>query len=176
MIIKEVGAETTLDSRKQKTILVKIKTNVGEFSASAPNGKSRGKYEAKPYKKSLEGDIETLKKFKNYFSQEHIDKFEDLRRIEDISEKNMGANTLFALESAALKAVAKEQKKEIWQLINPKSKKIPRLVGNCIGGGLHSGKMMDKVSDFQEFLLIPISGSAEKNFETMKKIKEEVES
>lgn len=175
MIIKDVSAETIFDSRKEKTILVKIKTNVGEFSASAPNGKSKGKYEAKPYKKSIEDDIETLKKFKDYFSKEHIDKFEDLRRIEDITEKNVGANSLFALESASLKAIAKEQKKEIWEIINPKAKKIPRFIGNCIGGGKHSEGIMEKIPDFQEFLLIPNESSVEKNFETMKKIKEDVE-
>ena len=60
MIIKEVSAKEISDSRKEKTILVFIKTNVGNFYASAPNGKSRGEYEAKPYKKNLEGDIITL--------------------------------------------------------------------------------------------------------------------
>ena len=61
VVVKSVNAKFILDSRKEKTILVSVNTNAGKFSASAPNGKSVGKHEAKPYKKSLEKDIETLK-------------------------------------------------------------------------------------------------------------------
>lgn len=173
VVIKSVTAKSIFDSRKEKTILVSIKTNSGNFSASAPNGKSKGKHEAKSYKKSLEEDIKTIKKFKDYFSEEVIEKFDDLRRVEDIVEGHIGANTLFALESAVLKAIAKEQKKEIWELINPDSKKIPRLVGNCIGGGKHSD--IKPKPDFQEFLLISNSKSAAKAFEINKKIQEDTE-
>jgi enolase len=175
MQIKEVCGEIIKDSRNEKTILVRIKTNVGEFFASAPNGKSKGKNEAMPYKKTIENDIKKLESFKDYFSKEYIEKFEDLRRIEDIIGKDVGANTLFAFESAVLKALSKEQKKEIWQLINLNANKFPRLVGNCIGGGLHSQGINEKIPDFQEFLLIPNENSVEKNFNLMKKIKEDVE-
>ena len=172
VVIKSVSAKSILDSRKEKTISVTIKTKIGSFSASAPNGKSRGKYEAKPYKKSLEEDIRFLKDSKDYFSEEILEKFEDLRRVEDIVDRHIGANTLFALESAVLKAIAKEQKKSVWQLINPEANKLPRLIGNCIGGGKHSeGKSKP---DFQEFLLIPNLKSVEKAFEANKKAREEV--
>ena len=69
--------------------------------------------------------------------------------------------------------MAKEQKKEIWQLINPNSKSIPRFVGNCIGGGLHSELVDGKRPDFQEFLLVGDEGTALKNFQKHLKIKEE---
>ena len=172
MKIKSVSAKSILDSRKEKTVYVTIKTDVGNFSASAPNGKSRGKYESKPYKKSLEEDIQFLKDSKDYFSEEILEKFEDLRRVEDIVDRHVGANTLFALESAVLKAIAKEQKKQVWQLIDSKAKKLPRLVGNCVGGGKHSD--VRQKPDFQEFLLIPNFKSVEKSFEANKKAKEEV--
>jgi len=179
MKITEVSAKAVLDSRKEKTICIMIKTDVGNFSASAPNGKSKGKFETKPYKKDLENDIKTIGKFKDYFSEEEIEKFSDLRRIEDTIDGHIGANTLFALESAVLKAVAKEQKKEIWEIVNSspesfaKSKKLkfPRLVGNCVGGGKHSS--ISKKPDFQEFLLIPKSKSTYKSFEELKKAKQE---
>ena len=172
VIIRGVDAKPILDSRKEKTIKVSIKTNVGSFSASSPDGKSRGKSEAKPYKKDLETDIKNLKKFGEYFSKEKIEKFDDLRRIEDIVDRQVGANTCFALESAILKALAKEQKKEIWELINPKSKKFPRLVGNCVGGGKHS--QTDKKPDFQEFLLIPKTKTVKEAYELNKKIRLEI--
>ncbi len=172
MIIKGVSAKTILDSRKEKTILVSIKTNVGEFSASSPSGKSTGKYEAKPYHISLEGDTKAIKQLSDYFSEEIIEKFGDLRRIEDIVDRQIGANTLFAFESAVLKALAKEQKKEVWELINPNAKKFPRLVGNCVGGGKHSN--LNKKPDFQEFELIPELKNVEKAFERNKKSKKEI--
>lgn len=173
VVIKNVSGKIILDSRKENTILVSIKTNVGIFSASAPNGKSRGFYAVKPYKKSLEGDIKTLKDFSDYFSKERISFFDDLKNIEDIIKDHIGANTLFALESSVLKALAKEKKKEIWQLINPSSKKIPRLVGNCVGGGKHSNS--EKKPDFQEFLLIPNIKSINKSQEINKKAKKQIE-
>ena len=196
MIIKGVDAKSILDSRKEKTIFVSIKTDVGNFSASAPNGKSKGKFEEKPYKKSLEEDIKALKNLSDYFSEENINYFEDLKRIEDIVKGHIGANTLFALESAALKALAKEKGKNVWQLINEnagKSKiscttksetapsrrtekdfigarKIPRLVGNCIGGGEHTN-IEGKKPDFQEFLLISKAKTIKESFEKNKEIK-----
>lgn len=172
MKIKEVSAKSILDSRGEKTILVSIKTDVGEFSSSSPTGKSTGKYEAKPYIKNIEGDIETIKKIKDYFSEEKIEKFDDLKKIEDICKNQIGANSIFAFESAILKAVAKENDKEVWELINQNAKKFPRLVGNCIGGGKHSST--EKKPDFQEFLLIPDEKSIKENFETNKKKKKEL--
>jgi enolase len=172
--INGVSAKSILDSRKEKTIEIIIKTNVGVFSASSPSGKSTGKYEKKTYKKSLEEDIEMLNKFKEYFAQEIIDELNDLKRIEDILEGNVGANTLFAFESALLKAVAKEKKKQVWELINPKAKKFPRLVGNCIGGGKHS-QTTGKKPDFQEFLLISNKKTVKENYESNKAGKEKIQ-
>src|SRR3989339_82313 len=175
MIVQGVSAKEILDSREEKTIFVTIKTNLGDFSASAPNGKSKGKFEKKIYKKNLETDIKTLEKFNDYFTEEIIDKFDDLRRIEDILEGHVGGNTILAFEFALLKALAKEQKKEIWELINPNAKKFPRLVGNCIGGGLHSNIKGAKKPDFQEFLLIPDTKTVKEAWELNKKAKKEAE-
>jgi enolase len=172
MKIRGVSAKAILDSRKEKTVLVSIKTDVGEFSASSPSGKSTGKYEAKSYHTSLEGDIKAIKQLSDYFSEEIIEKFEDLRRIEDIVDRQIGANTLFAFESAILKAIAKEKKKEIWELISPNAKTFPLLVGNCIGGGKHSTLL--RKPDFQEFLLVPETKNVKEAFEINKKIKIEV--
>ncbi len=174
MNIIEVFAKEISDSRKDKTVLVKIKTNVGEFSASAPNGKSKGKHEAKSYRKNIESDIKSIKQLSDYFSEETLEKFDDLRRIEDIADRQIGANTAFAFESAILKAIAREKKKDVWEIVQDSfetGKKFPRLVGNCIGGGEHSS--IEKKPDFQEFELVPKSRDAEQAWETNKKIKRE---
>ncbi len=172
MKIRGVSAKAILDSRKEKTVLVTIQTNVGDFSASSPSGKSTGKYEAKPYNKSLEEDIKAIKELSEYFSEEVVEKFEDLRRIEDIVDRQVGANTLFALESAVLKAVAEKNKEEVWQIINPNAKAFPKLVGNCVGGGKHSN--LTRKPDFQEFLLIPESRHVKEALEENKAAKRDV--
>src|SRR3989344_5635581 len=164
MRIKRVEGRHTTDSRGERTVEVFIETSVGNFSSSSPSGKSTGKFETPCYKKSLEGDIETLNKFSDYFSEEDLEKFEDLEKVEEIIKDRVGANTLFAFESAVLKAIAKERGKQVWEIVNEsfngkgvKISNFPRLVGNCVGGGKHSG--LNKKPDFQEFLLIPDSTS-----------------
>jgi len=180
VVIREVSAKAILDSRKEKTILVSLKTESGKtFSASSPSGKSTGKHEVKSYKKSLEDDINKLNQFKEYFLEEMLDEFDDLKRVEDILDRHVGGNTLFAFESAVLKAIADEQSKQVWEIVNPKlreekTKIFPRLVGNCIGGGKHSDKI-NKKPDFQEFLLIPDEKSVEKSEEANKKAKKKAE-
>jgi len=174
VVLKTVSAKKILDSRRENTIKISITTDFGKFSASSPNGKSKGKFEAKPYKKSLDEDINAIKSLRDYFSKDVLEKFEDLRRIEDIVKNSVGANTLFALESAVLKALSKEKKKEIWQLINPNAKKFPRLVGNCVGGGLHSELLEGKRPDFQEFHLIPNGRNVKVSFEKNLKSKKSV--
>jgi len=149
MEIKGVNAKAILNSRKEKTILVAIKTSVGRFSASAPSGKSRGRYEARPYKTSLENDIKIIKKLDIKYS---LNSFNDLDKIEKTFRDKIGANSMFALESALLKALARQQKKQIWEIINNKARRLPYPVGNVVGGGLHSS---GKKPDFQEFLVIP---------------------
>ncbi|MCR4326963.1 MAG: hypothetical protein NUV46_00080 [Nanoarchaeota archaeon] len=172
MIIKGVFGKAIKDSRNDLTVEVTIDSDIGKFKSSAPNGKSKGKYESKSYMKSLQKDIESLGKLSDYFSEEYIEKFSDLRRIEDIVKGHIGANTLFAFESAVLKALSKEQKKEIWELINPNAKKFPRFVGNSVGGGLHSSSL--KKPDFQEFLLIPDSKSPKENQKINLELKEKL--
>src|SRR3989344_2109173 len=95
--------------------------------------------------------------------------------IEDLIRKKLnvkearlfGGNALFAFESAILKALAREQKKELWEIVNPHATKFPRPVGNVIGGGLHTKGKIKPV--FQEFLLIPREKTFSDNVNVMKK-------
>ncbi len=154
MRIREVKAFTEYDTRNKETIGVAIKSDtfVGVVSASAPSGKSTGKYEANPYRKSLEDDIKTVNAFSDKLKEINFDDFSDLILVEKLLREKAGANSLFALESAILKATAKSRQMSVYELLNSNAKKMPCLVGNCIGGGVH-----DKINgpDFQEFLFIP---------------------
>ena len=180
--IKGVDAKAIKDSRGEETISVVVETETRKkFSASSPNGKSRGKNEVKIYKKSLDSDIKNLKKMGDYLSEEILEFFDDLRRVEDVVRENVGGNSILALEYAVLKAIADEQNKSVWEVVNNSylnlreaDMSFPRLVGNCIGGGEHSKEVERSKPDFQEFLLIPETGSPEKAYEENKKSKDNV--
>lgn len=170
MFIREVEPRLIKNSRAERTIEITLKTYEGKFTASAPSGKSRGKNEIEPYHaKGINHSLRIMKvlsrklKHKNFI----IKKIDDLKKLNELVKKfesrfgQIGGNFNYALETAFLKAAAKEKKKELWELISETGKvKIPMPVGNCIGGGLHSVKLNRKRPDFQEFLLIP----KEKNF------------
>lgn len=172
MKIKEVGAKSIKDSRGEKTISIIVKTSKGKFVTSAPAGKSKGKSEAKSYKKSLEGDINFINKLKTDNLNKLIDNsgvrsshlkfykvidtktaFLILKKLERLLKNKIGANSLFVLEASLLKAIAKENNKELWEFLGGK-KKLIRPIGNAIGGGLHSKGRKGKKPDFQEFLFI----------------------
>jgi enolase len=166
MFLKDLRAKSIPDSRGDPTIEVEI----NGCKASSPSGKSKGKYETPSFHNSLEWNINFLNKAK--FNLD-INSFNDLKKVESFIEKKaklkdakqFGANALFALESAILKALAKERKLELFQILNPKPKKFPVPVGNVIEGGLHAHAKDHPV--FQEFLLIPKQGSPEINFKLL---------
>jgi len=175
MIIKKVIAKAVRDSRGEKTILIIVKTS-RKFKTSAPEGKSTGKYEAKPYSKNLTSDISYVNELDvnnlNKIIKKHKVKtiaqaFLILQDIEKIIKNKIGANSLFALEASLLKALAYENKKELWEFLGGKkenTKKI-RPVGNAIGGGLHGEGIKKKEPDFQEFLFIPNGKNFSENVE-----------
>ncbi len=174
MLIKEIKAEKIPDSRGELT----IKVTVDGVAASSPSGKSTGKYETKSYNTSLDFSIEEINHLNFNFE---VNKFEDLKKVENfickkykfINARQFGANALFALESAILKALAKSKNKQLWQIVNPKAKSFPIPVGNAIGGGLHS--LRYKIHPvFQEFLIIPNEKTFRENANLMKKIYDEV--
>jgi len=164
MQIKEMKARKIANSRGEETIEIFIDTKKGRVFASAPSGKSRGKYEAEPF--SSKG-IDFSISFANAMGKKLISEkmsfssFEDLKKFEKIIKgydktKNwslIGGNTVFAMESALLKSAALENEQELWQFLDAKAKSLPFPVGNCIGGGVHVKN--DRKPDIQEFLLIP---------------------
>src|SRR3989344_767927 len=169
MLIKGVHARKIKDSRKEETIEV----SVNGSSASSPSGKSKGKYETPSFHKSLDWNIRAINSLILDFE---INSFNDLVKLESFIKKKFnfkdakqfGANALFALESAILKAIAKEQGKQLWQIINPNARKMPIPVGNAVGGGLHSHNK--ESPDFQEFLLIPREKSIKANIKVMNQV------
>lgn len=166
MLPISIRAEKILDSRGEPSILVSVETSKGKVMASSPSGKSRGKYEALPFsKKGVDFSISLINVIgKNLIhTKTSFKEFQDLEKVENMIRgydktpnwELVGGNALFALEAALLKAMAMDQKKELWSFLNPKAKSLPLPLGNCIGGGVHSKKEIHP--DIQEFLLMPRS-------------------
>ncbi len=170
MIVKEVKAKKIKDSRREETIEV----SVNGCKASAPSGKSTGKYESKSYYQSIDWNVKFINNLKIDFE---INSFEDLEKVEVLIKsktgfqdvKIFGANALYALESAVLKALAKAEKKELWEVVNSEVRGFPTPVGNAVGGGRHSEKF-ENHPFFQEFLLIPKGKSFEEKVNVMKEV------
>jgi len=165
MQLTNVVARKILNSRKEATIAVIAESQNLKAEASAPNGKSKGKYEVKDF--STRG-IDFSISFVNVLGKKLVndktsfESFDDLAKIEEFvriydKTKNwefIGGNALYALQTAVLKTLALTKGKELWNfLLEDKKAIVPRPVGNCIGGGMHTKQA--KKADYQEFLLMP---------------------
>ena len=174
MFVRKVAPKVIRNSRKESTIEIELDTYEGKFKCSAPSGKSRGRSEVEPYNsKGLGRSLKMLRVFCGKLKHKNfmIKKVGDLKEVVGLIRKfearygNFGGNVNYVIEGVFLKAAAADCEKELWKFINDDvnnglKPKIPMPVGNCVGGGLHSGLIKKKRPDFQEFLLIP----KEKNF------------
>ena len=168
MFIKGVKCDLIKNSRKERTLLIKLYTYHGVFSASAPSGKSTGKHEVCAY--NGDGKKTSMKLLRNFCKlikdkNIFIESLNDLKKLWILIDKfekkfgSLGGNVTYTLESVFLKAAAAEEKKELWKFVRDSLEvagkvSMPMPIGNCIGGGLHSSSAGHKVPDFQEFLLI----------------------
>jgi len=179
MFIKKIEVKLIKNSRKEGSVEIFVETYEGRFSASAPSGKSKGKYEVKSYnERGLVRSFRLMEVLAKKMKHQNIliKNFSDLEKFEKVVrgfERKygmLGGNFVYALESCLLKAAAKAKGVELWEFVcgNRKKIKMPMPVGNCVGGGLHSKKVKGKKQDFQEFLLIPkektFSRAVTKNF------------
>ena len=162
--ILEIEPRLILNSRKEETIEIRVKTEDGVFISSAPSGASKGKYEKPAFSfRGVKGSIASLSALgeKLIFNDYDFRNFEDLKLIENMIDKindkakkeMFGANAVYALEASVLKAIAASYGFELWQYLCKKPKILPMPLGNCIGGGKHIDS--DKKTDFQEFLFLP---------------------
>ncbi|MEM3247936.1 MAG: enolase C-terminal domain-like protein [Candidatus Micrarchaeaceae archaeon] len=171
--IKSVALRKIFDSRGLETIEATVTAGSGISAvASAPSGTSRSIYEAEAFPK---GDVELgIKRFNaksgsligiDAFDQAYID--EELHEIDGTTRfSGIGGNIAMAVSIATAKLAAKLEGSELYEYIFKRftekigiSKKIPRPLGNLIGGGVHSnGKM-----SIQEILIAADGGSLAKN-------------
>jgi enolase len=167
MNIKDIHAREILDSRGNPTIEVEMELASGiKCTSSVPSGASTGSREALELR---DGDIlryngkGVLKAVNNVNTiiKENIVGMEvshqkeiDTKMIEldgTENKSNLGANAILGVSIACLKAAASEAGKEIYEFLNPREKKIPRVMFNIVNGGMHSKNNLD----IQEFMIVP---------------------
>jgi len=161
MIIKKVKAWRIKNSRNEETIEVMVKGDNKQY-ASAPSGASKGKKEVMAFpKEGVQESVDFVNNtLRNKLIGMKLEKFEDIAKAEKILKQydktnnlaTIGGNTVIAVELALLKAMTNG---EVWKFLNKDVKHIPRPLGNCVGGGMHS-KEKEK-TEFQEFLAISLN-------------------
>ena len=142
MLIKDLKARVIKNSRNENAIEVIVNK---KYVASAPSGASTGMYEVKAFTKDVRFAVNYLNKYSVHYDFEEFKDLEVLDHLKSI----IGGNPTIAVQYAVLKAMSKNK---VYSFLNPKAKKLPVPLGNCIGGGAHT---KIKASDIQEFLLIP---------------------
>ena len=158
MKTKKVGAKIVRDSRGENTILVWVRTSKGKFVTISPVGKSTGKFEVKPYARSLKNEVEYINKLD--VEKLEIRKFNHLVYVEKYVK--LGGDSLFALEASLLKALAADNESELYEFLGGRRVRIGS-VGNAVGGGKHSRGVKDRKPDIQEFQFIAKSKSFKEN-------------
>lgn len=151
MRIKELNARIIKNCKGDDAIEVIINK---KYSASAPSGTSKGKYEVADFTHGMQHAVDFINKHED-IKRFNFEEFKDLKILEDMILL-IGGNPVIALQLALLKALSNNN---IWGFLNPSAHKMPIPLGNCIGGGAH-GKTG---TDIQEFLLVPEGDTFKEN-------------
>ncbi|MEM5804905.1 MAG: enolase [Candidatus Aenigmatarchaeota archaeon] len=139
-MIKSLKLSKTRNSRGDDTIKACIN---GKFCASAPSGRSTGKYEARtrPVESILRNSKALEKSFIGLKSFKDVDK-----KLEKMGIDRVGANFSIALSIAAART---EGNGDAYRALGG-IRSFPYPLGNVVGGGAHRGN-----TDIQEFLVFP---------------------
>lgn len=177
MNIAKIKAKTVPTSSSQKSIGVKI--SIGKFSAfsSVPMGTSTGKYEKIAFPKNgVEAAVGIVnRRIGALLKSMPVNDLYDILKIEKklagidgtANLRRIGGNAILAILLALLRALAKSNKLDVWQLLSRNARHMPMPIGNVIGGGAHSPSFSP---DFQEYLIM----AQAKTFEDAAKISREI--
>lgn len=164
--IVNIYAREILDSRGFPTVEVEVTTEKGyKGIAAVPSGASTGTREALELRDNDEryfgkgvlkavNNVNTLIKDKligiEVSHQKEID--ETMIRLDGTQNKSkLGANATLGVSLACVKASALESHKEIYEYLNSREHRIPKLMFNIINGGMHAKNSLD----IQEFMIVP---------------------
>lgn len=195
-LIQNVFAREILDSRGTPTVEVEVTLTTGvRGRAAVPSGASTGAHEALELRdkdpkrylgKGVQKAVENVKKqiaphilnqkAESFESVKHVDKMMlDLDGTEN--KAKLGANAMLGVSLALSKAIALDQKKELFQFLSQSSKmQLPTPLMNVLNGGAHANNGVD----VQEFMIVPKCGAFSDSlragseiFHTLKKILDE---
>ena len=171
--IKDIKAREILDSRGNPTIECDIFFTDNIFGrAAVPSGASTGIHEAielrdndsKRYKGK--GVLKPISKILNIVKPKIINmEFNNFKDFDDEiinidgtkNKSNLGANSILALSLAFAKALAKSNKKDLYEFLSvDKSFLMPTPMINIINGGSHAHNDLD----IQEFMIIPVGANS----------------
>lgn len=180
MKIKNLRAHKIKDSRKEPTVEVELKTEKGNFIASCPLGKSKGKNEAAvvDVSRAIENVNKIIApKLKNQDpkNQQDLDKL--MIKLDGTQNKSkLGANAILPVSMVICRAGAAAEKLSLYEYIakiselkiKDKGFKIPLSMFNFLEGGAHSAGRNNL--DLQEFMVVPQRKSFAENFTLANKI------
>lgn len=164
--IIDVHAREILDSRGYPTIEVEVKSEKGFVGiASVPSGASTGKKEAlelrdNDFRYCGKGVLKAVNNVNTVIREKLIgvevshQKEIDTLMIEldgSSNKSNLGGNSIIGVSIACVKCAAAESNQEVYEYLNPREKRIPKLMYNVINGGMHAKNNLD----IQEFMIVP---------------------
>ncbi|MFH0830364.1 MAG: enolase C-terminal domain-like protein [Candidatus Aenigmatarchaeota archaeon] len=149
-MIKDIVALPVWNGKCGRTLRVYVKTENKTFSATAPTGESKGKWEAATISMAeiakVFPELKRLLIGKNETEWDRLDALVEAAGGKDL--ERIGSLLGTALTMALTKAGTNGQ---VWQALSDgRSTSFPFPVGNAVGGGAHGGH-----TSIQEFLVIP---------------------
>ena len=164
--IKDVKAREILDSRGNPTVEVKVILESGAYGVfGVPSGASTGAKEALELRDNDEryfgkGVLKAVNNVNTVIrdaligidarEQKTIDNL--MISLDGTNNKSkLGANAMIGVSIACLKAASNDASKEVYEYLNQREKKIPKVMFNIINGGAHA----ENTLDIQEFMIVP---------------------
>ncbi len=189
--IRDLKAREILDSRGNPTIEVELYLENGiSATASIPSGASTGSREALELRDKDKtryqgkGVLAAVINVNQIIKPQLIGKELDQKQLDEFlikldgtpNKSKLGANAILAVSLASIKALAKNEKKELYEYLSSGKVSLPIPFINVINGGAHA----DNNVDIQEFMLVPVKKGfkekircASEIFHTLKKILKE---
>lgn len=162
VLISDIKARILYNSRGSQCVEIDVYSDESIGRTSSPAGASTGKYEAPSF---LNNEIEqSLSEFHKYKDQligldctDSIAMTEKLHEIDGTENyKKIGGSFAYAISIASIDCAANSTKIPFYKILTGDSCRMPRPLGNVLGGGMHAG---EGSTDIQEFLSYPKGAS-----------------
>lgn len=165
MSISDLQAYEILDSRGNPTVYLELFFGEDFVSSSVPSGASTGAKEALELRDEVQnryngkGVKRAISNINNIIKPELIGKELNQKEIDELlikldgteNKSKLGANAILAVSMCVCKALAKQNKKEVYENISSSKVSIPICMMNILNGGMHTKSGVD----IQEFMIIP---------------------